>query len=101
MFSTSTQPLEIAGRLLKPQTIQAVRASPSFHLRGWKILDRWALNTPDKLLELEKQGEIVLLGRLLEQQRMEHAILSSASSAGLAALSEHEILAQHQIKLDL
>jgi len=101
MFSTSTQPLEIAGRILRPQTIQAVRASPSFHLRGWTILDRWALNCPEKLLDLEKQGEIVLLGRLLEQQQTEHGILSTAATSGLAALTDQEILSQHEIALDL
>lgn len=101
MFSTSTQPLEIAARVLKPETIETVRRSPSFHLRGWTILDRWALNSPEKLLALEAEGEIVLLGRLLDQQQKEHRILSAMAIDGPAALAEHEILAQHEIPLDL
>jgi len=101
MFSTSTQPLEIAGRILKPETIGAVRRSPSFHLRGWTILDRWALNCPEKLLDLERAGEIILLGRLLEQQQIEHQILTTAPESETSALADQEILAAHEISLDL
>ena len=101
MFTTATQPLEIAARLLKPATIQAVLQSPSFHLRGWKILDRWALNSPEKLGALEQAGEIILLGRLLEQQQLEHHILTMAPPAETDSLSEQEILSAHEIRLDL
>jgi len=34
---------------------------------GWQILDCWAFNFPERLRALEAQGELLLLGRLLEQ----------------------------------
>jgi hypothetical protein len=101
MLTTNTQPLDIAARILTPQTMLAVRRSSAFHLRGWAILDRWALNSPDKLRELERQGEVVLLGRLLEQQQMEHQALTAAMNGPLTGMAEHEILAAYEIQTEL
>lgn len=63
--------------MLKSQTIGAVLSLSDYNLRGWRILDRWALNTPDALLRLETEGEVVLLGRLLDQQRIEQRAVDS------------------------
>lgn len=71
MIDGNPQPLALATRVLKPETLAAVRDLADFSLRGWRILDRWALNSPDALRCLESEGEVVLLGRLLEQQRIE------------------------------
>jgi len=103
MLTGQQQPLSIAATVLKPTTMQAVRRSPSFHLQGWKILDRWAFNSPEKLRAMEAQGEVILLGRLLEQQIAEQEILTS--DAGLSqrrnGLVEHEILAANEINTEL
>lgn len=101
MFSTKTQPLDIAARILKPQTIRAVRQSSAFHLRGWAILDRWALNSPQKLQALEQEGEIVLLGRLLEQQQMEHQAIAAAANGPLSGQADLEILSAQEIQTEL
>lgn len=101
MLTTSTQPLALAARVLMPATLEAVRRSPSFHLQGWKILDRWAVNSPQKLKALEKQGEVILLGRLLQQQEIEHQVLTAASSQQWSGMAEHEILAAHEIATEL
>jgi hypothetical protein len=67
MLTGQPQPLEVASKTLKAETLKAVRSSPSYNLKGWKILDRWAFNTPDRLVALEAEGEVILLGRLLER----------------------------------
>lgn len=71
MIEGNLQPLAVAARVLKPETLAAVRGLADFSLQGWRILDRWALNSPGELHRLETEGEVVLLGRLLEQQRIE------------------------------
>ncbi|UNG18642.1 hypothetical protein [Stutzerimonas zhaodongensis] len=95
--------LRIASNVLEDSTIKSVLRSGSYHSRGWRILDRWAFYSPDRLLALEAQGEIVLLIRLLEQQNIEHDALISA--AGLAqranGLSEHEVLMGWGISTEL
>lgn len=71
MIEGNQQPLSIAARILQPATLDAVRNLSDYSLRGWRILDRWAFNTPDALCRLETKGELVLLSRLLDQQRLE------------------------------
>lgn len=61
-------PLRIASGVLAATTIDSVRRSTSYHACSWQILDRWAFNSPEQLRALEVQGELLLLGRLLEQQ---------------------------------
>ena len=96
-------PLSIAANVLASSSIQSVLRSPSYHARGWQILDRWALSCAEHLRRLEADGEVILLGRLLEQQEIEHQVLSS--TAGLEqrsrGLAEHEVLALHEISTEL
>lgn len=101
MLTGQQQPLAIAARILKPTTIEAVRRSPSFHLQGWTILDRWAFNSPDKLRQLEAQGEVILLGRLLIQQQTEHQVLTVSLEQRQSGMTEHEILASNEINTEL
>lgn len=96
-------PLTIAANVLEISSIQSVLRSPSYHARGWQILDRWAVSCPEQLRKLEAEGEVIMLGRLLEQQEIEHQVLSS--TAGLEqrsrGLAEHEVLALHEISTEL
>lgn len=96
-------PLSIAANALANSTIDAVRRSPSFHARAWHILDRWAFNSPKQLPKTEAEGEVILLERLLRQQEIEQQALTSFD--GLAqrghGLTEHEVLALHDISLAL
>jgi len=101
MLIGQQQPLELASKVLKPETLQAVRSSPSYNLQGWKILDRWAFNTPERLVALEAEGEVILLGRLLEQQTIEQSVLSQAYELLQAGNAPHEILAQNEINTEL
>ncbi|PHN45199.1 hypothetical protein [Pseudomonas amygdali] len=91
----SHTPLSIASDILAATTIDSVRRSTSYHACGWQILDRWAFNSPERLRALEVQGELLLLGRLLEQEIIEHNAL--ISPLGLAqrrqGLADHEVLA--------
>lgn len=59
MLDRPTSPLEIAARVLRPETISAIR-NASFTSSAYLILDRWALNSPDELKALEEQGELAL-----------------------------------------
>nr|WP_223964799.1 hypothetical protein [Burkholderia diffusa] len=103
MLTSQTQPLAIATTVLKPATIHAVRRSPSYHLQGWKILDRWAFNSPAKLRALEAEGTVILLGRLLSQQTLEHQALSQPTSMEQlsSGTTEQEILTMHEINTEL
>ncbi|RON98302.1 hypothetical protein BK674_20510 [Pseudomonas moraviensis] len=102
MLSDST-PLSIAANELARTTIDSVLRSPSYHARGWQILDRWAFNCPERLRSLEAEGEILLLGRLLEQQSIEHQVVSSTVGLELRSrgLAEHEVLALHDVNMQL
>lgn len=100
MLTGEMKPLDVAKRVLSPETISSVRSEP-FHLRAWKILDRWALNSPAKLKALETEGEVVLLGRLLDQQVIEHTILLEASEQLQQGLTEHEILTLNGVQTEL
>ena len=90
MLSKSA-PLSIAANVLASTTIESIRRSPSYHIPGWQTLDRWAFSFPEQLRRLEAEGEVILLGRLLEQQEIEHKLLSS--TAGLEQCSHG--LAEH------
>ena len=39
------RPLSIAANVLASATIESIRRSPSYHVRGWQILDRCADST--------------------------------------------------------
>ena len=90
MLTAKNQPLAIASKLLAPMTLEHVRRQP-FHARGWRILDRWAVQSPEGLRSLEGKGLVVLLNRLLDQQSIEHAAVMAALEAGSTHLSEGEI----------
>ncbi|WP_063828885.1 hypothetical protein [Paraburkholderia sprentiae] len=100
MLEGQLKPLDVAKRVLQPDTISSVRQSP-FHLRAWTILDRWALNSPQRLKALETQGEVILLGRLLDQQTAEHEALMDASEMLQTGVSESEVLALANISTEL
>jgi len=102
MHSDST-PLSIAANVLASATIGSVRRPPSYHARGWQILDRWAFSFPEQIRRLEADGEVILLGRLLEQQEIEHQVLSSTPGLEQCSrgLAEHEILALYEISTEL
>lgn len=99
MLNPIDQPLAIAGRVLQASTLAAFRQEP-YTVCGWKIIDRWALNSPAKLRSLERAGLVELLNRVLDQQRLEtRALLDSLPDA--EGLAEHEVLALHQIRTEL
>ncbi|MGP8437775.1 hypothetical protein ACT2FY_38790 [Paraburkholderia fungorum] len=100
MLEGQLKPLEVAKRVLAPNTISSVRQSP-FHLRAWTILDRWALNSPHQLKALESEGEVVLLGRLLDQQTAEHEALMDATAMLQSGVSESEVLTLANISTEL
>lgn len=97
MIEGNPQPLAIAARVLKPDSLAAVRGLGDFSLRGWGILDRWALNSPEALRCLESEGEVVLLGRLLEQQRIEQRAIDRQP----VGMPELEALAIAKVQLEL
>ncbi|WP_241136776.1 hypothetical protein [Achromobacter insuavis] len=101
MIIGNPSPLTLASAVLKPSTIEAVRQSSSYTLTGWKILDRWAFNSPQQLRLLEQTGEMLLLERLLVQQDLEAKALRGSQQALQEGLTEMEILQQHEIQTEL
>lgn len=97
MIEGNPQPLAVAARVLKPETLAAVRGLADYSLRGWRILDRWALNSPDELHRLEAEGEMVLLGRVLEQQRIEQQAIDHQA----VGVPELEALAIGKVRTEL
>lgn len=100
MLTGNTQPLDIAKHILQPATIQAVSKAP-YNKFGWDILDRWALNSPRALRQLEADGEVILLGRLLEQQSLEQGLLTEHMADLATGVAKHEVLQQHQVQTEL
>ena len=95
MLDRQTAPLEIASRILKPETILEIRQNrQDFDRTGYQILDRWALNQPEELKALEESDLLIL--RLYEQQEMEGDALASPTAAEMQSrgYSRWEILDQ-------
>ncbi len=88
-----------ALKLLDPETMAAVCKAP-FTVRGWKILERWASNSPRALQALESRGLVWFLTRLREQQQLESAALE-AQLGYLNHLSAREVLQLAQIETEL
>ena len=102
MIEGQTAPLEIARRVLKPETVREVRAV-GFTNSAYLILDRWALNSPDLLQALETRGEHFLLTRLEQQMTLEARTLTSDSAweMGQRGMSTWEILSELGIDTEL
>lgn len=102
MLDKQTKPLEIAQAVLKPETIQAIKAA-QFSNQAYLILDRWAMNTPETLKALEKKGELSLIVRLDQQHTLEHRTLISDSAriASQTGMSDWEILQEAGIEMNL
>jgi hypothetical protein len=100
MQTGPTSPLEFAQKVLSQEILKVIIHSPSYNPRSWKILDRWAYNSPQKLRQLEAQGEIILLSRLLEQQYLETEVLDQAEEMA-DGMAEHEILEMHHVQTEL
>lgn len=97
MIEGNLPPLEMAARVIQPETIAAIRRLSDYSLRGWCILDRWAINSPDALRVLEAEGEVVLLGRLLEQQRIEQRAIDRQP----VGMPEQEALSISRVQTEL
>lgn len=97
MKTQNASPLSIAAKVVSPATIEEVCRQP-FNWLGWRILDRWAYHTPERLCALERKGIIVLLNRLLEQQRLELEVLVTFEDPHLSGM---EKLRLHEIQTEL
>ncbi len=102
MLDQPTGLLEIAKTVLKPETIADIRIR-KYTGRGYSILDRWALNSPDELRKLEAQGPIELNLKLYRQQQTEMRALLSPQAQRMSqqGLSDWEILQVLGIEMSL
>ena len=93
MLERQNYPLEIARKVLKPETINEVR-SGGYTSLGYSILDRWALDSPDELRKLEAKGELAFDLKVYGQQQTEARALNSeaARQMRLNGMSDWEIL---------
>jgi len=79
MLDRRTEPLEIACGILKPETIRFIQNGGHTDT-AYKILDRWALNSPDALRRLETLGMWTFEERLIAQLEMEIDAYNSESA---------------------
>ncbi len=79
MLDRQTSPLEIAERVLSVETMQYIE-NANLSLTAQKILDRWALNAPDLLRELEQEGVETLIQQIHDAAQQEKDILHSESA---------------------
>jgi hypothetical protein len=88
-----TAPLEIARRILKPETIREVRTTEELTNAAYLILDRWALNSPELLRAWDKEP-FYLLQRLGQQMFLERHTLNSDEAWEMSrrGMSDWEIL---------
>lgn len=100
MLENNPSPLAIASRVLAPETLAALRRHP-YHLVAWQIADRWAFDQPERLRALEAKGEIFVLMRLLEQQKLEHDALLDSGEALREGVSPMEVFQERGIELRL
>lgn len=95
MLDRQTAPLEIASRILEPETIREIRQNrQAIDRTGYQILDRWALNQPEELKALEMRDADLVMLRLYEQQELEGDALASPTAAEMQSrgYSRWEIL---------
>lgn len=95
MLDRQTAPLEIASRILEPETIREIRQNrQAIDRTGYQILDRWALNQPEELKALEMRDADLVMLRLYEQQELEGDALASPTAAEMQSrgYSQWEIL---------
>ncbi len=79
MLDRKTSPLEIAERVLSQKTMQYIE-NADLSSTAQKILDRWALNAPDFLQELEQEGIEALIQQIHDIAQQEEYILNSESA---------------------
>ncbi|MDR3038892.1 MAG: hypothetical protein LBV21_06360 [Candidatus Adiutrix sp.] len=103
MMNTPPKLTQRAARVLTPVTLKMVNQTLEINRFGLSILDRWALNQPNKLKALEQKSRMLLLSRVLEQQMKEQEILERTESQAQIAggLMPHEILAGHELPTSL
>ena len=103
MIEGQTAPLDIARKILKPETINEVRATEGITNSAYLILDRWALNSPDMLKALEAKGDLFFLIRLDQQTSLEARTLNSDTAWEMSqrGMSDWEILSELGIDTEL
>ena len=96
MIDRKTNPLELASRVLEPETIREIRHHRGLSRCHYLILDRWALNEPEALKRLEMSGKTTmrLFLRLADQEvREEQALCSDEGiQMRMSGMSNWEIL---------
>ena len=102
MIEGRTAPLEIARRVLKPETIRQLKKD-GFPNSAYLILDRWALNSPDLLKTWEAKDSFDLLTRLEQQMSLEKRTLTSDTAWEMSqrGMSDWEILSELGVDTEL
>jgi len=100
MIEGPTNPLEIAGNVLKVETIHLVNKTKEINRRGMMILDRWSMNEPAKLkvMELNSSG---LMKSVITQQRKEAEVLESPRGEEMLrnGLAAHEVMEMYGVSM--
>ena len=102
MIEGRTAPLEIARRILSPDTIRQLKLD-GFPNSAYLILDRWALNSPELLKASEAKSSFNLLTRLEQQMTLEERTLNSDTAWEMSqrGMSDWEILSELGVDTEL
>ena len=100
MLVGQMQPLEVAAQVLQPESLAMLRVGP-FNRFGWTVTDRWAMNSPKALRELEAQGAVVLFNRVLNQQRLEEEVLDRNLDLLTRGSTPMEVLTMNEVATEL
>ena len=89
MLTRDDPPLTMASRVLEPETLKEIKLYKQLNFWGKGILDRWAMNSPELLKKMEKEGGAEMIAtRLLIQQELEQDTLHEAQIQGYSYLPE-------------
>lgn len=102
MISNQSIPTAFPAGVLKTETLLRANKCPQINNLGFSIMDRWMLNEPDLIREVEK-NDMFLLYLILNQQVKEEAVLETPKALGQMArgLTAQEILTLNGVETSL
>lgn len=102
MISSQSIPTAFPAGVLRTETLMLANKCQQINNLGFSIMDRWMLNEPDLIREVER-NDIFLLMLVLQQQTKEQAVLDTPKALGRMAqgLTAQEILTLNGVETTL
>lgn len=97
MKTNQPELLEEAMKVIPLPKLKQLMTGGKINPFGQSILDRWAMNEPEKLQQMVESKMLTLYGRLIEQQRIEKDLLLANAHLRSQGYSNLDILQMNQI----